>query len=105
MARTREELHEKFCEILGTRNCYYSPPPSIQMNYPCIVYHMTNYDILYASNIPYRKAKRFMVTVIDSDPDSLIKDRILEEIPYSTFDRDREYQSDNLNHFILTIFI
>ena len=36
--RNRPALHEKLCEILGSRNVYFDPPSNIHINYPCIIY-------------------------------------------------------------------
>ena len=39
--KTRYELHEFLCEILGSRNVYFQPPESVKMKYPAIVYERT----------------------------------------------------------------
>lgn len=71
------------------------------MKYPAIVYQLADEDRFFADNIPYIKAKRWTVTVIDKNPDSEIPDR-LSEMRYSSF--DRFYTADNLNHFAFTIY-
>lgn len=100
MARTRHDLHEILCGILESRNVYFRQP-SKGMSYPCIKYDLTDKDSDYADNIPYIKRKRWTITIIDENPDSLICER-LEELPYCNF--DRPYQSDGLNHFIYTLY-
>ena len=41
--KTRYELHEFLCEILGSRNVYFQPPESVKMKYPAIVYERTDF--------------------------------------------------------------
>lgn len=101
MMRTRLMLHEKLCEVLGSENCYFSPPASIKMKYPAIVYQLADVDNFFADNIPYMKAKRWTVTVIDKNPDSEIPGR-LSNLRYCSF--DRFFTADNLNHFAFTIY-
>lgn len=101
MARTRLLLHEVLCDLLGSRNCYFSPPASIYLDYPCIIYRKISIDTDNADNLKYKTMKRYSVTVIDEDPDSEIPDRVLQ-LPYCSSDRD--YQTDGLNHSVFTLF-
>lgn len=103
MAQTknRAELHEILCSVLGSRNCYYSPPSSIRMKYPCIRYELAGIRGDFADNIAYKNSKRYTLTVIDDDPDSEIPNKLLD-LPYCVF--DRAYTADNLNHFVLTLY-
>lgn len=89
------------CELLGSRNCYYSPPAGMHLKYPCIVYQLADDDRYFADNIPYIKNKRWTVTVIDKDPDSDIPSRF-DDIQFTSF--DRFFTVDNLNHFVFTIY-
>lgn len=100
--KSREELHELLCEILGSRNCYYSPPTSIRMEYPCIVYHLSGTNNDHADNMKYKKERVYTLTLIDEDPDSEFSEKI-ETIPYCSF--DRSFTSDDLNHFVFTLYI
>lgn len=101
MKKDRLQLHEMLCELLGSRNCYFSPPSDIHMKYPCIIYELNNSQATYADNKPYLLANRYTLTLIDEDPDSLLRKQILE-LPYCT--SDRNFQSENLNHFVFTLF-
>lgn len=101
MARKRLELHEKLCDILGSRNCYFRPPTGLNLKYPCILYDHTNNMEDYADNHMYRNRKRYSVTIVDEDPDSEIPDR-LQELSYCS--SDRNYISENLNHFVYTLY-
>lgn len=82
-------------------NCYFSPPASKKLTFPCIKYDRANSDIDHADNMPYLINTRYTVTVIDQDPDSEIVPQI-EKLPLCTF--DRHYENDNLNHDVFTIF-
>ncbi len=99
---SRLELHEEFCEILGTRSAYFNPPASVTMNYPCIRYNLSSPNQKRADDRIYMSTNQYEVTVIDYDPESEIPDKIQQRFPYATI--DRRYRSDNLNHTVLTIY-
>ncbi len=103
MARTRLELHEELCEVLGSRNCYYSPPANLVMKYPCIRYEEENPSIDYADNLRYRYTRCWMITIIDEDPDSILPLRLMQHFPYYC-SRERSYPSDGLNHFVYLLY-
>lgn len=94
-------LHKKFCDILGSEHCYYSPPSGLKLKYPCIIYQLADEDNFFADNIPYLKAKRWTITLIDSDPDSKYFEAI-SNLRFCSF--DRFFTSDNLNHFVFTVY-
>lgn len=100
----KKPLHDLLKEVLGDQNadhCYFEPPASIHMRYPCIIYsYASDLDTL-ADNIHYKHSKRYTITVIDENPDSTIPDR-LREIPYCS--SDRNYSSDGLSHFVFTLY-
>jgi hypothetical protein len=97
----RLDLQALLVDILGTKNVYFQPPPTIQMEYPCIVYHRDYEQRNHADDIPYRRRWRYMVTVIDRDPDSPIPDKI-SQLPLCSY--DRFYTADNLNHDVYKLF-
>lgn len=99
--RTRLELHEKLCDILGTKHVYYMPP-SRGMKYPAIRYELNNSSVDFADNGRYRNFKRWTITVIDENPDSEIGDKLIDSFDYCTL--DRVFTSDNLNHFVYTLY-
>lgn len=101
MTRSREDLHEILCGVLGSRNVYFQPPESIKMRYPCIVYERSGINTKFAGNKKYKQKKRYQVTVIDGDPDSLIPDKI-EMLPMCSF--DRHFTKDNLNHDVYDLY-
>ena len=98
----RLRLHEALTEIMeGVGEVYYQPPPSVHLNYPCIVYTKTRIQKLAADNRSYRLYSMFEVTVMDRDPDSTLPDRVME-LPYSEY--DRHYTSGQLHHDIINIY-
>lgn len=101
MEQRRLELHELLCGILGSRNCYYSPPNGFFMSYPCIVYDLNVIDTREADNFNYKRAPEYSVTIIDENPDSDLPNKLLD-LPHSRF--DRSFKSDNLNHFVFRIY-
>lgn len=104
MKRSRLILHEKLCkEVLKTRNCYFNPPASIQMEYPCIVYSYAAPSVEHADNKRYHNTSAYDLMVIDTDPES--------EISKSLFGSDFLYLSpgnpyvvDGLYHFPFTLY-
>jgi len=82
-------------------NVYFQPPPNDQMQYPCILYHRDNSWVAHADNSPYAHRKRYLVTVIDRNPDSELPD-LVEALPYCAI--DRTFIADSLNHYVFTLF-
>lgn len=101
MAKSRLELHEILCEILGSRNVYFQPPENVKMKYDAIVYSLNDIDIKHANDKKYMNTKRYSVTAISKNPDSPLQD-VLLTLPYCEF--DRFYPSDNLNHWVFTVY-
>ena len=97
----RSELQTRFETILGSRNVYFQPPPSLKMVYPCIVYSLDDIDVRRADDEAYKITKAYQVTVIDHDPDSTIPDEIIR-LPKCAF--VRAYRADNLNHWDFKLY-
>ena len=101
MARPRSELHDVLMGVLGSSNVYFQPPPKVKMEYPCIVYTRLFADTTFAGNMPYRYEKRYQVTYIDRNPDSLVPDSIAR-LPMCVF--NRYYATDGLNHDVFNLY-
>lgn len=104
---SRLELHNEFIGILGTNGnsetrVYFQPPESKKLSYPCIVYSLSDVYRLSADDMLYRGTRQYSVTVIDKNPDTEILGKILEHFPMCSF--DRHFKSENLNHYILTLY-
>lgn len=87
--------------VLNGPAVYFQPPSSVRMVYPCIVYHLDDVTELYADNKTYKAHDRYLVTVIDPNPDSTIH-HYLRSLELSRF--SRFYTSDNLNHFVYEVY-
>lgn len=98
---SRLDLQTVLENVLGTKNVYFQPPPSISMKYPAIVYSRMNIDTAYANNFAYSQRLAYKLTVIDRDPDSEIVKKVAM-LPLCSF--DQHYASDNLNHDVFTIY-
>lgn len=98
---SRLELHELLEKILGSKNVYFQPPPSVQMMYPAIKYSRTEIESRYANNIVYNQRDAYQVVVIDKDSDSKIV-RKVSMLPLCK--HKQHYKSDNLNHDVFTIY-
>lgn len=98
---SRPNLQEVLEKILGSRNVYFQPPPSVQMSYPAIVYSRATIENVYANNIVYNQHNAYKVIVIDKNPDSEIVKKI-SQLPLCK--HNSSYKSDNLNHDSFTIY-
>lgn len=98
---TRLDLQSKLVEMLGSNHVYYQPPESVKIEYPAIVYSKTNIQITRANDSVYSKRNQYEIIVIDKKPDNPVIDKLLD-MPYCSY--DRHYNSDNLNHDVLTLY-
>jgi len=73
----------------------------MQIQYPCIVYQRYNALTVFADNLPFRRTKRYQVTVIDADPDSPIPDEVAK-LPMCT--HNRFFVAGNLNHDVFNLY-
>lgn len=97
----RLNLHTILKAVLQAVNVYFQPPPSQQMVYPCIVYERSAGSTKFADNYPYNTQKGYTITVITTDPDSAIPDRVAK-LPTCVF--NRHFVVNNLNHFVFNIY-
>lgn len=97
----RLDLQALLEDLLGSRNVYYQPPESVKMNYPAIVYALEDIENTFADNGVYLSNCKYLVTVIDKNPDSSFID-IVAKLPTCRF--VRSYKSDNLNHYVFTLY-
>lgn len=71
------------------------------MAYPAIVYNRDFQNARFADNIPYRRTRRYQITVIALEPDSIFPEKIAE-MPMSTF--VRHFTTDNLHHDVYDVY-
>ena len=97
----RVELQYLLEDILGSRNVYFQPPPSVRLQYPAIVYSRTSIDNLSANDRVYKQDTAYEVVVIEHDPDS----KIVYDISKLPMCRHlRHYVEDNLYHDAFRIY-
>lgn len=99
MDQRRLELQSVLEQI--TPRVYFNPSGNIHLEYPCILYKRDNSKVKFADNMPYNIKKRYMLTIIDSDVDSDIPDRVAQ-LPMCIF--NRHYISDNLSHDVFNLY-
>lgn len=97
----RLELHALLVGLLGSEHVYFQEPAGIDMVYPAIVYEIDDVDTAHADNVPYRREKRYAVTVMDRDPESAIPD-LVGALPMCSF--NRAFKKDGLNHTVYQLF-
>lgn len=97
----RLELQTLLEVVQGNSNVWFQAPPNNKMSYPGIVYTHDNAKNLFADNLPYSRAKRYLVTHISRDPDTPTPD-IIAMLPLCTF--NRAFVADNLHHFVFTLY-
>ena len=101
MAKDRLSLHNLLTTVLGSSNVYFQPPSSITLKYPCIVYKLDDVKGVHANDKRYLGTKRYLITVVDKNPDTLIPDKILA-MTYSEF--EDHFVVDNLNHYVCSLY-
>ena len=97
----RLELQTLLVTLLGSKNVYFQPPPSVKLKYPCIIYERDSRDTEFANNKPYKHKKRYQITVVDLNPDSDIHEKVAA-LPLCSY--SRFYTADNLNHDVYNLF-
>jgi PhoPQ-activated pathogenicity-related protein len=80
---------------------YFQSPPSVQMDYPAIVYQRDSGSTKFAGDKPYAYQQRYQVTVIDRDPDSVIPVRV-SKLPQCAY--NRFFVAAGLNHDVFTLY-
>ena len=95
----RLDLHTKLEALCP--HVYFQTPPAMAMEYPAIVYKRDYDDAKFANNGVYSRTKRYQVTVIDRDPDSVIPDQVAV-MPLCRF--NRAFAADGLNHDVFELY-
>lgn len=103
----RLKLHNVLCGVLECPNSgpacrvYFQPPGTVKMQYPAIVYALNDIENTYADDRVYLSSENYSVTIIDSDPDSPLINK-MASLPMSRF--NRHYTKDNLNHYVFMLY-
>lgn len=83
------------------KNVYFQEPSNVAMKYPCILYKQNDEDVVHGDNVPYRRVKRWEITIIDQDPDSVIPD-VIASLSMSSW--NKAFRTENLNHTVYNMF-
>lgn len=102
MAMSRLDIQEKLENLDPSLHVYYQAPPKPEMRFPAIIYKLDNIAQRFADDNTYNKDRSYMLTLIHSNPDNDIVDRLLFAFPKIRF--DRSYVSDNLYHYIYILY-
>lgn len=103
--RSRLSLHEELVKVLGSRNVYFQPPESIKMTYPCIIYELYDISNTAADDDYYLDPRQYRVTIVDTNPDSLVRDKMAKfksGIGLTKFVRSQVI--NNLYHYTYNIY-
>lgn len=80
---------------------YFQPPEKQLIQYPCIIYSLSDISATYADNRIYRSNNVYQIILVDENPDSMFVALILSTFEAVKF--DRFYVSDSLNHWAFTL--
>lgn len=99
MAQDRASLQALLLELVS--HVYFQPPDNMKLEYPCILYKRDNAQTRFADDLPYSIKNRYMITIIDRDPENEISKKVAL-LPSSTF--SRSYTADGLYHDVYNIY-
>ncbi|MCF8018191.1 MAG: hypothetical protein K9L62_02210 [Vallitaleaceae bacterium] len=95
------ELQTFLEDLIGSRNVYFQPPESKNINYPALIYNIDDRPTYFANDKPYMIRHRYKVIVIDRNPNSAIPDKVgsLQSCKFVT-----AYTKDNLHHTVYNLY-
>lgn len=97
----RPEVHQMLKRCFDNNpHVYHQRPGDGKLLYPCIIYKLSDMPTRYANNHGYIEHRQYQLTVIDTDPDSKLRETVAK-LKWCSF--DRSYVADNLNHFVFTL--
>lgn len=98
----RRLFHQALKKVLGNDNVYFQSPSTVKMKYPCIIYSVDRIKTIRADNKAYINKRAYQVISITTNPDTDIREDMLEAFDHCYFERD--YTSDGLLHNVFTIY-
>lgn len=99
--RNRKDLRDLLRETVKPATVYFQPPTGTKLTYPCLIYELSDIAKENADNRPYILTDGYSITYISKNPDDE-NYRKLAALPGCYF--DRSFRSDNLVHWIYTIY-
>lgn len=103
MAR-RHKLHDELCTLkeFGIKKVLFQPPPSVQLEYPAIIYTTKSTYTTNADNKVYTGHRFYQIELIDPDPDTPFIDKLLEMFPM--IKHVNNFKTSNLNHDVFDLY-
>lgn len=98
---TRLEFHQKLVDTLGSSKVYFSPPESVKMTYPAVIYDCPSVSTKHANNGLYLATPKYEVILVDNNPDSGLFEKFLA-LPFASY--VRHYVANNLDHYVFNIY-
>lgn len=98
----RLELQTKLEGIMQNKHVYFQPPASVKLIYPCVIYTIGDGDTKRANDSIYQYVNSYSLMFIYKQPNIDIIEKVLKEFQMCKF--DRTYCSDNLYHYVFTIY-
>lgn len=90
----RIKIQAELEELLGSDHVYFQPPESAKLQYPCIIYYLTDIDGFHADNVNYETTFCYEATLVSKNENFDLADRILKHFPTCAY--DGHYVSENL---------
>ena len=80
---------------------FFQPGSDTTLQYPCLLYKLTDIPVDNADNFPYKIEHSYDLTVIDRDPLSPLREAVVR-LPLCRM--TRSYESDGLHHYVFRIY-
>ena len=96
-----QSIYEKTTHQSAEKKIYYQPPASVKLSYPCLIYKLIDMPVAHANNFPYKIEHMYELTVVDTDPNSPLREEIAKMFVCRLV---RTYESDNLHHYVFHIY-
>lgn len=112
---SRLDLQRELIEFLGSDKVYFEPTESIQLSYPCIVYHLNSVYKKNADNQLYIYRPIYQIKYISPDPNSdevglddeepILESSVIERflMAFPRANLVQNYVSDGLYHSVFEL--
>jgi len=96
-----EDVRTTLMNVTGATNVYYQPPPTLKMQYPCIIFEKSDEQFKHADNSVFNRMIEYQAKVVYSDPDCPIIEQ-MSKVRYCRF--DRHYKADGMYHDVYSLY-
>ena len=79
----------------------FQPPATVKLEYPCIIYKLSDMPTNWSNNLPYHWERCYEMTYITRDAQDPMVEKLiaLRETKF-----ERYFSADNLHHFVYKIY-